>query len=366
MTKEVRHLVPEHEALFTEGFYTYALEIVNKRYYTFPSHYIGQYGAYDALRFLYQKGGMENRVLDEHQIVVSQNSLHDIETCRTKISDEFREKNNIDKNATVIFFAPGNTIGENEYTLEDFRKGYNEYISKYTYPSSLSFNAPPKEMFKLVVSVQKGTDSEKYIRDFIQGSKYNTDVIIVDNENNKHFEAICASDFGFVYNGQLLSSAAVLHLNVITMQDMNDLHYYWHTWENRWLADININADRPIIPEFAAGEFWFGKIANKLAEMHTNTELKWDQVRGLRPFIPELLSYKSTLVNGLSEINKGYIDGQDLVVDAVFEDPIHIMSKKIVNSMQNYKNPIAVKPDIEVLRSIPSITLNNDILKSYI
>ena len=62
----------------------------------------------------------------------------------------------------------------------------------------------------------------------------------------------------------MVSSAAMLNLNFITMQNMNDLHYFWHTWENRWLADINVNADRPAIPEMAAGEFWFGKICEKL------------------------------------------------------------------------------------------------------
>ncbi len=45
---------------------------------------------------------------------------------------------------------------------------------------------------------------------------------------------------------------------------MKDLNYYWHTWENRWLADINLNADRMLIKEIVGGEFWTGKIANML------------------------------------------------------------------------------------------------------
>ena len=62
----------------------------------------------------------------------------------------------------------------------------------------------------------------------------------------------------------MVSSATALNLHHMTMQNMNDLHYYWHTWENRWLADINVNADRPLIREMASGEFWFGKICEKL------------------------------------------------------------------------------------------------------
>jgi len=62
----------------------------------------------------------------------------------------------------------------------------------------------------------------------------------------------------------MVSSAVALNLNFMTMQNMGDLHYFWHTWQNRWLADFNVNADRPLIKEMASGEFWFGKICEKL------------------------------------------------------------------------------------------------------
>lgn len=213
-------------------------------------------------------------------------------------------------------------------------------------------------MFKLIVSVHKGTDSEKHIKEFIKGSKFETETILVDNENDQHYSAMCASDFGFVYNGQMLSAAAALHLNVQTMQDMNDLHYFWHTWENRWLADINVNADRPLIPEFAAGEYWLGKIANRLAEMHTNTEMKWDQVRGLRPFITEMLPIKSIDRENNSVRDLQFIEGDQTIYDE-YEDPIYLMARKIVNSMSSYHNYLAVSPDLDIIKSIPSLSLNN-------
>lgn len=361
LTNTVRHLVDKHEEFFTEGFYTLALQQINWRYYTFPSYYIGQYGAYDALRFVFSNGGL-NHLVKDHSIIISrENSLYDIETAKTKVGDNFREKYNIQKNATVIFFAPGNTIGESEYSLEDFRKGYNEFISKYSYPSSLSTNAPSKDLFKLIVSVQKDSENEKEIRDFISGAHFESNVQIVTDEHNQHFEAICASDFGFVYNGQLLSAAVALHLNVITMQNMNDLHYFWHTWENRWLSDINTNADRPVVPEFAAGEYWFGKIANKLSEMHTNTEMKWDQVRALRPFITEMLPIKTYPREKNSYRDVKFIEGDPTVYDE-YEDPIYVMSKRIVKSMEGYKNNLAVEPDASILKAIPSLTLNNSLL----
>lgn len=265
LTNTARHWDENFQFFCDTVFYTYALKTINRRFYNFPSQYIGQYGAYDAIRHIYQKSGLFNHYVKENSILASrEHSLDHIEKCRIKIKDEFRNKHKIDQEATVVFFAPGDTIGENKYTLEAFRRGYNEYVLKNAYPTSLSHYAAPKSMFKLVISIHKGTESEAYIREFLQTAEFEAETIIVTNDNNEHFDAICASDFGTVYNGQLVSSAAALHLNFFTMQNMNDLHYFWHTWENRWLADINVNADRPAVKEMAAGEFWYGKICEEL------------------------------------------------------------------------------------------------------
>ena len=248
------------------AFYTLSLKSINKRWYVYPSHYIGQYGSYDALKHIFTKSGLFTDFVKENSIITSrEHSLDHIERARLKIKDDFRNKHNIDTDSTVVFFAPGNTIKENIYGLDAFRRGYNEFINRHSYPSSLSHYAPPKKMFKLVISLHKGTESEAYVRKYLKDAEYETDLIVVTNENNEHYDAMCASDFGVVYNGQMVSSAATLHLHCVTMQNMNDLHYFWHTWENRWLADININADRPAIQEFAAGEFWYGKICETLS-----------------------------------------------------------------------------------------------------
>jgi hypothetical protein len=265
MTNQVRHWDENYKIFCDHAFYTLALKTINRRFFVFPSHYVGQYGAYDAIRHLWTKSGLFNHYVKESSILASrEHSLDDIEKARSKLRDQFRAKYNIDNEGTVVFLSPGNTKKENEYTLEAFRKAYNEFIFRHSYPTSLSHYAPPKNMFKLVVSVHKGTESENYVRNFLQNSEFQTDVLVVTNEDNEHFDAMCASDFGCVYNGQLVSSAAALNLHCFTMQNMNDLHYFWHTWENRWLAEININADRPAIKEYASGEFWFGKICEEL------------------------------------------------------------------------------------------------------
>jgi hypothetical protein len=265
LTNTVRNWDENHKMFCDMAFYTLALRQINKRWYIYPSHYIGQYGSYDALRHIYLKSGLFIDFVKENSIIASrEHSFDHIEKARLKIKDEFRAKHGIENDATVVFFAPGNTIKENEYTLDAFRRGYNEFIFKHSHPTSLSHYAPPKNMFKIVISIHKGTESEQYVMKYLKDAKFETDVVIVTNENNEHYDGMCASDFGMVYNGQMVSSAATLHLHAVTMQNMNDLHYFWHTWENRWLADINVNADRPAIKEMAAGEFWFGKICETL------------------------------------------------------------------------------------------------------
>lgn len=84
---------------------------------------------------------------------------------------------------------------ENKFCLEAFRNGYKEFILQNSYPTSLSHYAAPKKAFKLIVTVQKGTKSEEYVRKYLSESPFETDFIIVSNENNEHFDAICVYNF---------------------------------------------------------------------------------------------------------------------------------------------------------------------------
>jgi len=49
-------------------------------------------------------------------------------------------------------------------------------------------------------------------------------VIIVTNEDNEHFNAMAASDFGIVYDGQLIASAAACHLPTMCLIKMRMHH----------------------------------------------------------------------------------------------------------------------------------------------
>ena len=45
-------------------------------------------------------------------------------------------------------------------------------------------------------------------------------VITVTDKDNQHYDAMAASDFGFVYDGQMVSAANALHLPVNCMINM--------------------------------------------------------------------------------------------------------------------------------------------------
>ena len=87
--------------------------------------------------------------------------------------------------------------------------------------------------------------------------------------------------------------------------------------------------------------------------MHTRSDARWDQVRELRPFVLEMLPFKGS-VDGEGAVTK---NGE--LYDE-YEDPIHIMSSKVYNSMKNYQNHYFVAPDLEYLsKPIPSLKKEN-------
>jgi len=72
---------------------------------------------------------------------------------------------------------------------------------KYSSPTSLSPKANPLSKFTTVLSVHRGSESEEYIREFLREKDWYGKLILIDNENNEHLNAMAASDFGIVYDG---------------------------------------------------------------------------------------------------------------------------------------------------------------------
>ncbi len=107
MLTNTSHLWDEHyKSVCDFAFYWLAQKQISRRHFVFPGHYIGQYGAYDALRHLWQKT-RPDLLLQDSILMSREYSLDDIERSRKVLSKQFREKHNIEEDHTVVFFAPG-------------------------------------------------------------------------------------------------------------------------------------------------------------------------------------------------------------------------------------------------------------------
>ena len=136
--------------------------------FNFPGEYVGQYLVYEAIRHLYSQSKELKPLLNEESLYINKKFFAaDLEKGIEQVRNRFRQEHNIDKNATVIFFNPGNEKAEAEFCIENVRKGVKEFILKYSSPTSLSPKAPPVENYVTVISLQRGTDAEQYVKEFL-------------------------------------------------------------------------------------------------------------------------------------------------------------------------------------------------------
>ncbi len=120
----------------------------------------------------------------------------------------------------MIFYAPGNELKEAQFTAESTRKGIREFLLKYSAPTSLSPKARPIDNFVTVISTHSGSAGEQYIKDYVRENGWTGKVMWVNNEENEHINAMCASDSGIIYDGQMISSAAACHLPTMNLMNM--------------------------------------------------------------------------------------------------------------------------------------------------
>lgn len=277
--------------------------------YKFPSEYIGQYGVYEAVKHIYSR----NANL-AHLVTNEGNNLHlsrkyfapDLEKGITQIRDEWRAKNQLSDDSTVIFFAPGNETNEAEFCVENARRGVKEFLLKYSAPTSLSPKARPLENFVTVISLHSGSDGERYTKEFLAKNEWYGKVIFVTNEGNEHLDAMCASDLGIIYDGQMVSPAAACHLPTMDLIKMRMHHQWYHDLFNRWWNDMNIIADNNVYPELIGGEAWFGKIGDTLAEWYVKPDTRYQMISKFDGFVKEAMSYKP--------VDRSVVKSRDLIL----------------------------------------------------
>ncbi len=205
---------------------------------------------------------------------------------------------------------------------------------KYSSPTSLSPKAPGLETYTTVISIQRGSEAEQYIRQFISEKEWLGKVILVSNEDNEHFNAMASSDMGIIYDGQLISSAAVCHLPTMCLIKMRMHHQWFSDLYNRWWTPINIIADNSLYPELIGGEAWFGKIADTLGEWYIKPETRYDMVRKMEYFIKDSLSYKPVDRTQVHTRDLILADGQ--VYDE-FKDPFRQIARHLWADIQSYE-----------------------------
>jgi len=126
--------------------------------YSFPGHYVGQYGVYESMRELLSRDPNSKNLIKENSIyLIRKNNPTYTEHIISKIRDQYRAKNNIPDDAILLFVNPGNLRSEAEFCLEQVRLGINEFSQKYFSPTSLEPRALPKTHLVTVMPIQKGS-----------------------------------------------------------------------------------------------------------------------------------------------------------------------------------------------------------------
>lgn len=126
---------------------------------------MGQYGSYDAVRHLYSQSKELRPLLKEESLLINKKHFaSELEKAIGQVRADFRKRHSIPENGTTIFFAPGNELKEAEFCLDSVRRGIKEFLLKYSAPTSLSPKAPALDHYTTVISVQRGSDSEAYIK----------------------------------------------------------------------------------------------------------------------------------------------------------------------------------------------------------
>lgn len=289
--------------------YTVPLNVANHNGFVFPGEYVGQYGVYEAVQHVYEKNESLNHLLhDDYLLTNTRYFATDMEKGIEKIRDEFRSQNRIDPNAHVIFIAPGNEKAEAQFCIENLRKGVKEFLLKYSAPSSLSPKALPLEgNFVTVMSLHSGSEGEAFVKQYLSEHEWTGRLIMTSEQNNQHYDAMAASDFGFVYDGQMVSAANALHLPVNCIINMRMQHQWWHDFYNRWWNDMNLVADNHINPELIGGEAWWGKICDTLAESYVRPEHRYETIQMCDGFVQDAMSYKP--------IDRSVVRTKDLLLD---------------------------------------------------
>lgn len=143
--------------MFDFLYYTINWRPVNWTYYKFPSIHLGQYGVYDAIKYMIVNTPSFSSNIGKGFIKLSkEDQIGEITKMVNSQREVFRNAYKIPEDAIVVFFAPGNKMSEVQFTFETTRRGIQEFILKYSHPTSLSKSSLPKSHFYTIISLHSG------------------------------------------------------------------------------------------------------------------------------------------------------------------------------------------------------------------
>lgn len=257
----IRDMRPWNEEFIDYMHHTIPSRTATPSEYFFPGQYVGQQGAYDAVKHLLSSDPELKHLVHKNSLQLNEKWFAgDLDKAIQKIKASFRAKHQIDEDATVIFFAPGNEKNEATFCFESVRKGVEEFLYKYSSPSSLSPIAKPLDKFHTIISLEEGSASESYVKELLAERGWKGTYTLVSNHENEYLDAMASSDLGIMYDGQLIGSAVATHLPTMILLEMRMHHQYYHDLFNRWWNNMVTIADKDIYPELIGGQAWFGKI----------------------------------------------------------------------------------------------------------
>lgn len=156
--------------------------------------------------------------------------------------------------------------------------------------------------------------------------------MFVTEKDNQHFNAMAASDFGFIYDGQMVSSANALHLPNNCLIKMRMHQQFYHDYFNRWWNDMNIVADNSINKELIGGEAWWGKICDTLAENYVRPEARSNMIQITKGYIEDAMSYKP--------IDREVVRTKELLIDGQaydqYYDPFQLTARNMMKHIEAY------------------------------
>ena len=335
--KDLRH---NHEEYFDFMHYTIPKRTALHSGYFFPGLYVGQYGVYDAIKHIMSSDPAQKHLVFENSISLSKGYFAgDLEASIQKLKASFRSKHEIDDDSTVIFFAPGNEHNEAIFSYDTVRRGVEEFLLKYSSPTSLSPIAKPLEKFHTIISVEEGSSVENFIHQQLQEYGWKGKITVVTSSNNEHINAMAASDLGIIYDGQMIGQAAACHLPTMILLEMRMHHQWYHDLFNRWWNSMATIADKDIYPELIGGQAWFGKICDTLGEWYLKPENRYDLIREWEYWIKDAMhKIDGPAPGSVAGFNEIIIhDGKKY---ENFADTFHIMAHKVWEDMQDFKSPV--------------------------